>query len=99
MLTGRIAVISDVLFLPGQTGYGSALLESAERLARDGGADVLLCTASHSALVPVLRSRAFIPLPGNQHFMVRDPEGAHELPQQLEQWWLTRGDSRGDAPF
>jgi hypothetical protein len=70
---------------------------AAERIARDHDADALLCTASHHTLRPMLRRRAFLPVGGNVHFMIRDP--APQPPRPLPEWWLTRGDSSADEVF
>lgn len=95
----RVAVLSEVIFPPGQPRAGLAAIAGAERAARDLGADALLCSASHPALAALLPRRAFLRLPGNVHFMARDDAGACALPQTLEEWWLTRGDSDADDSF
>ena len=91
----RIATFSDLLFPPDRPEIGLAAIVAAERIARDHDADAMLCTASHHTLRPLLRRRAFLPLGGNVHFMIRD--AAPPLP--LSEWWLTRGDSSADEVF
>ncbi len=93
----RVATLSDLLFPPDRSEVGLALLGAAERLARQLGADALLCSASHLTLAPLLRRRAFLRLPGNVHALVRRP-GAGTWPD-LNRWWLTRGDSSADEVF
>ncbi|UCF19807.1 MAG: hypothetical protein JSU87_18155 [Gemmatimonadota bacterium] len=93
----RVATLSDLLFPPDRSDVGLALLATAERLARQLGADALLCSASHFAIGPLLRRRAFLRLPGNVHALVRWPNV--ELAPQLDRWWLTRGDSSADEVF
>lgn len=94
----RVAVISDLLFSPERRDIGRATLAAAETLARDLGADALLCSASHEAVGGALRRRAYLSLPGNVHVLVRglpDGEGAPDLGA----WWFTRGDSDADDVF
>jgi len=93
----RIATFSDLLFPPDRADVGLAAMVAAERIARDHDADALLCTASHHTLRPMLRRRAFLPVGGNVHFMIRDP--APQPPRPLPEWWLTRGDSSADEVF
>lgn len=94
----RVSVISDLLFSPERRDVGLTTLAAAETMARDLGADALLCSASHAALSDLLRRRAYAPLPGNVHVLVRGlPEG--EATPGLAEWWLTRGDSDADDVF
>jgi hypothetical protein len=92
----RVATLSDVLYRPSESGAGLALLRGAERAARKAGADALLSGASIGALRPLLRRRAFVPVPSNLHVLARIP-GEH--PAALGAWWVTRGDSGGDGSF
>jgi hypothetical protein len=94
----RVAVISDLLFHPERRDVALATLAAAETLARDLGADALLCSASHAAVSGALRRRAYFSLPGNVHVLVRQlPESAGGA--ELAEWWLTRGDSNADDVF
>jgi hypothetical protein len=43
--------------------------------------------------------QAYVPLPGNLHFLARDPQGGYGLPNALGEWWLTRGDGEADEVF
>jgi len=95
----RVATISDVVFSPERAGVGLAVLAAVERAARSAGADAVLCTTSHRALARLLRRRAFVPLPGNVHFFVRDATGAGRWSHDLASWWLARGDSGADEVF
>lgn len=95
----RVATVSDILFHPSDAGTGLALLAGAERGARALGADAVLCSATHRRLHGVLRRRAFVPIPGNVHFLLRDPDGPRASVPPIEDWWLTRGDSNADEVF
>lgn len=93
-----VASLSDVLFPADQPGLGLAAVAAAEDVARGMGADALLCSGTHGALDAALGRRGFVPLPGNLHILLRDPDtDPTEVP--LTEWWLTRGDGRADESF
>ncbi len=95
----KVATLSDMLFLPENRDVALALLAAAERTAHSMGADALLCTASHPAITTLLSRRAYVKLPGNVHFLVRDVKDVHALPKALTDWFLTRGDANSDEVF
>jgi hypothetical protein len=95
----RIATIAELLYPIDRPDLGLATLAAAEKAARGSAADALLCSASHGSVAAILRRRGFIRLPGNLHFLVKDVPGEPALPLELEDWWLTRGDSRADQTF
>ncbi|HWN80777.1 MAG TPA: hypothetical protein VNM87_01655, partial [Candidatus Udaeobacter sp.] len=95
----RVAVLSELLFPVSEAGIGCALLAAAERGARAIAADALLVSATHAAVRPLLRRRAYLPLPRNVHCLVRMPAGGPPLPRELDRFWLTRGDSEADEAF
>ncbi|MGH7664212.1 MAG: GNAT family N-acetyltransferase [Gemmatimonadaceae bacterium] len=96
----RMATLSDVLFPPHMSGVGLALIAGAEEIARGMGADALVCSASHAALRPLLRRRAFAPIPGNVHVLFRpNALDTSAPPSALDGWWLLRGDSAADEVF
>ncbi len=92
-----VAVLSDIVFPADQAKAGLATIAAAERLARRMGADAVLATPSHGVFAPLLRRRAWVRLPGNVHFFMRDPGG--EWPSELSRWWLHRGDGHSDDVF
>jgi hypothetical protein len=96
----RVATLADLLFRPSDPAAGLAVLGAAERLAREQGADAILCSAPHATLGRLLRRQGYLPLPGNVHFFVRDVTGEPPaLAARLEEWWLTRGDGESDEAF
>lgn len=95
----RVATLSEAIFPINRPDIGLAVVAAAEESARELEADALLCSASHRSLAPVLRRRAFLKLPGNVHFLTRNPIGHLALPKELADWWLTRGDSQADEVF
>ena len=95
----RVATLSEATFPPDRPEVGLALLAAVEGAARDLEADALLCSPSHAALPPLLRRRGFLRLPGNLHFLIRDPKGNLPLPRGLAEWWLMRGDMNADEVF
>jgi hypothetical protein len=94
-----VATISDIVFPPERADLGLALLGGVEREARAAGADAILCTTCHGTLAQLLRRQAYIRLPGNVHFLLRDTTGAARWPPDLSGWWLTRGDGESDEVF
>ncbi len=93
-----MATICELVFPPRRRDIGLAALAAAETAARGLRADALLCSASHPGLHSLLKRRAFLRLPGNVHVMVREL-GTTALPVQLQDWWVTRGDSNADEVF
>jgi hypothetical protein len=93
----RIATLSDLAADPSDRDAVLGLIRGAEQAARAMGADALLCSATDPRLIRRLRVRGFIPVPGNVHVLLRDPDGA--LPIRLSQWHLMRGDSSADEVF
>jgi hypothetical protein len=94
----QVVVIAELLYPPGDPGLGLALLAAAERATRAIGADAVLLSASHHTVRDLERRRAYLPLPGNVHVMIRVPGGDPALPE-LGELWLTRGDSEADEAF
>ena len=98
---GGIAVgtLSDIVYPTDRRDVGRALLAGADALARRFEADALLCSASHPGLRTLLTASGYLPIPGNLHFLARDPRSEYSLPVTLAEWWLTRGDSNADEVF
>jgi hypothetical protein len=72
------------------------VLGAARRWARSLGYDALLLTMSQLALrTPILKA-GFVPMRGNIHFMLRDPDSKHGLSPNLDVWMVTRGDAWSD---
>lgn len=95
----NVATLADIVFPVDNLAAGRAALAGAEQLARKQGADALLCSASHPALTEALRHMGYFKLPGNMHFLIRDPGNKCSLPTTLADWWLTRGDASSDEVF
>ena len=95
----RVATLSELIFQPNRRDVGLATIAAAEQIARHLESDALLCSASHHSVAALLRRRAFLRLPGNVHVLTRNSLGDNKLPPELEEWWLTRGDSNADDLF
>jgi hypothetical protein len=94
-LTGlSIAVLSDLLFHPQRRDIALAVLKSAERTALALGADALLCSASHPALLASLTARGYVRIPATLQFLARLDGGRD--PGSLSDWWLLRADGNSD---
>jgi hypothetical protein len=92
----RIATLSEVVVPVSRADDALALLREAESVARDEGADALLCSASDPRLRHWLSSSAFVRVGGNLHFVARGPRDGPPLPVSLDEWWLTRADGGAD---
>jgi GNAT superfamily N-acetyltransferase len=95
----NVASLSDLLYGADDARAGLAALYGAEQLARRMDADVLLCTASHPAITGLLRRCSYIRVPGNVHFLIRDPQRTAGLPTPVTDWWVLRGDAYSDEVF
>lgn len=95
----RVATLSDILYPPASPNAGLAALAGAEATARELDADVLLCSATHRSLTELLRRRAFIPVPANLRLLGRMSQANGEIPDDLRDWWITRGDGSADEVF
>ncbi len=95
----RMASLSDFVFDPSRTDVGIATLRVAAQLGRAVGGDAMLASASHQAVIDLLRSQLFLPIAGNIHFFLRDKSDAPVWPAALGEWWLTRGDGYSDETF
>lgn len=95
----RIATLADALFPPDRPGVGLALLKAAERAAWDLKADALLSSGNAEALRSLTRRRAYVSIPGNVHFLVKDDGEGCGMPRKLGDWWLSRGDADSDGVF
>jgi hypothetical protein len=89
-----VAVLSDILFHPQSEDVPLALLRAAERAAAAIGADALLCSASHPAVLAALSRRAYLRIPATLQFLVR-LDGGRE-PGSMSDWWLMRADGNSD---
>jgi len=94
-----VATLSDLVVDPTRRDIILTLLRGAEQIARDLGADALLCSMAYGALRPLLRRRGYARLPGNLYFLVRDSQGVIPGSSTLEDWWVTRGDMNADVVF
>jgi hypothetical protein len=94
----RMAALADVVCPVDRPGLLLALLSTAETTARGLDADALLFSASHRSTRAALRRRAYLPMGGGVHVMVRNPAGT-PLPAALADWWVTRGDGHADEAF
>jgi hypothetical protein len=94
----RVATIADMVAHPEDQQSLRALLHAAHRAARAAGADAVLCSASHPALLRSLYRTGYLPYSGNVRILLRQG-GAASSPGALQEWWLTRGDGSADEAF
>jgi GNAT superfamily N-acetyltransferase len=95
----KVATVSEWIFPLDKPQAGLAALAGAERIAHEFEADALLCTASHTGALSLLRRRAFLAAPPNVHLLTRDRAKTRGLSPVLGDWWITRGDANADEAF
>lgn len=93
----RVATLSDLLLDPADAKSGLALLGAVERTARDLDADAIVASTSAPSMVRHLRRQWYVPLGGSIHLLFRssDASGA-KLGDNVQDWWLQRGDGGSD---
>ena len=92
-----LGTLSDLVVRRGDWRAATAATRGATALARQLGGDALLASTSSRWIGRLLVSQAWLPLPGNLRFLVRDRDAAHPWPTDLGQWWLMRGDGESDG--
>jgi len=95
----RVATLSDLLYSPADARSIAAVLSGADRIARDMGAEALLCSATHASLTRALPRLGYVGIGGNIHFLFRDVSGEGPTARTLSLWHLMRGDSGADEVF
>lgn len=94
-----VATVSEWIFPLDSPKAGLAALAGAEMAARSYGADLLLCSNSHSVAFPLLKRRGYWKVPANVHLLVRTDRQQCSWPRGIADWWITRGDSNADEVF
>ena len=92
----RIATLSDLICAKQDRSSMLAAIEGAESVARECGADAILCSASHPLVQQSLRRRLYLNFSKSIHLLVRDPDATIGARPSIEDWWLTRGDGYSD---
>ncbi len=95
----RLAAVSDVLFRPEDSKMGLALLGSAERFARERGADAVIASTTSEPLGSLMTRGGYLAIPGTVHFLFRCTNDNAHFGPGLTDWWLTRGDGGADEGF
>ena len=91
-----IGSVVDLVLDPRYPGALPGVLGAARRWAKSLKYDALLLTMSHLALRAPLLMAGYVPMSGNIHLMLRDPDGKHGLSPNLDAWTVTRGDAWSD---
>ena len=92
-----LGALSDLVVRHGDFRGGIAATRGAAALARDMGGDALLASTSSRWISRLLLSQAWLPVPGNLRFLVRETDAARSWPKRLDGWWLMRGDGESDG--
>jgi GNAT superfamily N-acetyltransferase len=91
-----IGSVVDLVLDPDCPGALRSVLGAARRWAKSANYGALLLTASSRALRGPLLRAGYLPMPGNIHLMLRDPDAKHGLSTDLDAWMITRGDAWTD---
>jgi hypothetical protein len=92
-----LGALSDLVVKHGDSRAAIVVMRGAAALARDLGGDALLASTPSRWVGRLLVSQAWLPLPGNLRFLVRETDSARTWPTSLEHWWLMRGDGESDG--
>ena len=92
-----IGSLSDLIVGRDDTRAGVAAVRGAAAAARAMGGDALLASTPSRWIRRLLLTQAWIPVPGNLRFLVRESDPSRSWPTHLEQWWLMRGDGESDG--
>ena len=92
-----LGALSDLVVRPGDSRAAIVATRGAAALGRQLGGDALLASTPSRWIRRLLLSQAWLPVPGNLCFLVRETDPAHQLPTSLGQWWLMRGDGESDG--
>jgi len=95
----KLGTIVDGLFDPASPEVMQSLLTAAMGLFRREGAQAVLCTASHDAVIRALRAHGFLAIPGSLNFALHDRARSPLPDVPLSSWHLMRGDSDADQNF
>lgn len=89
----KVLSIIDIFWNFDQPHVFAGMLRSIERLARERGADMLLCSIHEPSAEKMLKRSAFIRIPGTVHFAYHCSKEGLKLPAALDDWFITRGDA------
>ena len=92
-----LGALSDLVVRQGDSRAAILATRSAVALARELGGDALLASTPSGWIRRLLVSQAWLPVPGNLCFLVRETDPARSWPTTLERWWLMRGDGESDG--
>ena len=89
--------LSDLVVGVGDSRAALAAIYGAAQLARSLGGDAVLASTSSPWIRRLLLALAWIPVPGNLQFLMRDTDSSRMWPDRLRGWWLMRGDGESDG--
>jgi hypothetical protein len=93
----RIGTVSEFIVAADNPDAGALALSGAEALARQWDADGLIASATHPMAISTLKRRAWLRIPGNLSFFVRDTSAAALAAGAMSAWWIMRGDGESDG--
>jgi len=85
--------IIDIFWDLAEPRVFTGMLRSIERLARERGVDVLLCSIHEPGAEKMLKRSAFLGIPSTVYFAYHCSKEGLKLPAALDDWFITRGDA------
>jgi hypothetical protein len=92
-----LGALSDLVVRQGDSRAAMTAIRGATALARQLGGEALLASTSSRWIGRLLLSQAWLPVPGNLRFLVRETDPDLVWPTSLDRWWLMRGDGESDG--
>ena len=92
-----LGALSDLVVRQGDSRAAVLATRGAAALSRSLGGDAILASTPSRWMGRLLVSQAWVPVPGNLHFLVREADAGRSWPTSLGQWWLMRGDGESDG--
>jgi hypothetical protein len=92
-----LGALSDLVVRQRDSRAAIVATRGAAALTRQLGGDGILASTPSRWIGRLLVSQAWLPVPGNLCFLVRETNPAQAWPTGLGQWWLMRGDGESDG--
>lgn len=89
----KVLSIIDIFWNFDDPHVFTEMLRSIEGLARERGADLLLCSIHEPSAERMLKRSAFFRIPSTVYFAHHCSNAGLKLPAALDDWFITRGDA------
>lgn len=89
----KVLSIIDIFWNLAQPHVFTGMVRSIENLARERGADVMLCSIHEASSGKMLKRSAFFKIPSTVYFGYHSSRAGLKLPAIFDDWFVTRGDA------